>query len=47
MSRPLIKINILTLNTVKPAYIGTSAAGGFRFKQVFESFILRNVKVFR
>jgi hypothetical protein len=38
MPRPLtlIKINSLILNTVKPVYNGTSAAGGCRFKQVFE-----------
>jgi len=49
MPRPLtlIKINSLISNTVKPAYNGTSAAGRFRFKQVFEFFILGTVNVFR
>ena len=42
-----IKINSLIPNTVKPAYNGRAAAGGFRFKKVFEFFILGTVKVFR
>jgi len=42
-----MKINSLIPNTVKPAYNGTAAAGGFRFKQLFEFLILRTVKGFR
>lgn len=42
----LMKLNSLIPNTVKPTYNGTAAAGGFRFKQVFELLILATVTIF-
>jgi hypothetical protein len=42
-----MKVNNLIPNAAKPTCNGTAAAGGFRFKQVFEFLVLGTVKVFR